>query len=441
MPNRISSAFDILASYLRGQKIIYMESRNVTTRLLNWFMLPSIFLSAACSVLSQSLLNTDYGSHILASFNVAVACLIAIINYLKLDAAAEAHKISAHQYDKLQSSVEFTSGQVLLFSDPMLDKVQSESIWIEMQNWTEGDIIKSENQNQNVKMTRTEFYKKKRSAEEKLQEEMRAKIFDVEKKIAEIKETNQFIIPKSIRTRYPIIYNTNVFSLIKKIDDYKAKTITEITNITNEIRYLKAITKKLGNNTPEKITIRYNQFCEFKKQFTNLYLFLNTAFSAIDMIFQQEIENAEMKNKYWFRNWLSKLLCCPCIDIPQSSNTLYSSHYYDKATLEFISGLIGFKSPIDEEVFKTFKKMQMRDLYGESYKDKEVFQKNKLNLLKDKFQTFLDNFKSNDNANKQIIADNALRDIFFTLEQIRIQTKKNSIDSSNSNSSSIENNV
>lgn len=100
MPNRYSSALDILASYLKGQKIIYMESRNVTVKLLNWFMLPSIFLSAACSVLSQSLLNTNYGPHILAAFNVMVACLIAIINYLKLDAASEAHKISAHQYDK-----------------------------------------------------------------------------------------------------------------------------------------------------------------------------------------------------------------------------------------------------------------------------------------------------------------------------------------------------
>ena len=41
---------------------------------------------------------------------------------MKLDAKSEAHKISAHQYDKLQSYVEFQSGQVLLFSNPTLSK-------------------------------------------------------------------------------------------------------------------------------------------------------------------------------------------------------------------------------------------------------------------------------------------------------------------------------
>ena len=45
-----------------------------------------------------------------------------MINYLKLDAAAEAYKITSHQYDKLQTFIEFESGNVLLFSNPILTK-------------------------------------------------------------------------------------------------------------------------------------------------------------------------------------------------------------------------------------------------------------------------------------------------------------------------------
>ena len=33
-------------------------------------------------------------------------------------------------------------------------------------------------------------------------------------------------------------------------------------------------------------------------------LFLNTAFSLIDRMFQQEIINAELEKKFWFKKWI-----------------------------------------------------------------------------------------------------------------------------------------
>ena len=118
--HRYSSALDILASYLKGQKIIYMESRNNTTTTLNRLMLPAIFLSAFASVVQSQFHKSERGELILSSISAFVAFLLSIINYLKLDASAEAHKISSHQYDKLQTYIEFQSGNVLLFSDPIL---------------------------------------------------------------------------------------------------------------------------------------------------------------------------------------------------------------------------------------------------------------------------------------------------------------------------------
>ena len=55
----------------------------------------------------------------------------------------------------------------------------------------------------------------------KLLSDIKGEIENVQEKIKEIKETNQFEVPKTIRNRYPVIYNSNVFSWIKMIEDYK----------------------------------------------------------------------------------------------------------------------------------------------------------------------------------------------------------------------------
>ena len=120
--HRYSSALDILASYLKGQKIIYMESRESCQVLLNKLMLPSIALTAIVSILQDVVCKLQYGSLILAALNGFIAFLLGVINFMKLDAKSEAHKISSHQYDKLQHNMEFHSGQILLFSNPILSK-------------------------------------------------------------------------------------------------------------------------------------------------------------------------------------------------------------------------------------------------------------------------------------------------------------------------------
>jgi hypothetical protein len=124
--HKYSSALDILASYLKGHKIIYMEAKFICESRLNMYMIPSILLSTAATVLSSYVSAFMWGPIFISGLNGLIAILLAVVNYLKLDAASEAHKISSHQYDKLQSTVEFTSGSVLLFRYNDLQKQQYE---------------------------------------------------------------------------------------------------------------------------------------------------------------------------------------------------------------------------------------------------------------------------------------------------------------------------
>ena len=162
---------DIIAMYLKGQKILYTEAKTLCEQRLNYLMITTIVITALCAVIGSVLKEYSYSSTIVSSLNGLNFLFLTLINYLKLDAKSEAHRISAYKFDKIQSKLEFNSGKILFIAGA----------------------------SKNL---------------EKL-------INDTENDVRDIKETNQFILPEEIRHNYPLLNNINVFSEVKKFERFQ----------------------------------------------------------------------------------------------------------------------------------------------------------------------------------------------------------------------------
>jgi hypothetical protein len=187
-----STTLDIIAVYLKGQKILYIDSKNYCEQKLNYLMMPTIFITAVCSIISMVLKDYDFGATLVSCLAGLSTFILSIISYLKLDAKSEAHKTSAYQFDKAQTMCEFFSGKVLLIKDNDVDK--------KVQDF----------------------------------------VTQIEKKVEEIKDVNQFIIPEAIRYRYPKIYAVNVFSEIKRYKNREKILRNELHYIFQKIDNLNA---------------------------------------------------------------------------------------------------------------------------------------------------------------------------------------------------------
>lgn len=255
-----STSIDVIAVYLKGQKILYIESKVFCESLLYRFMLPTIAISSLCTVLSLATSTLSYGSVIVSSLTALNSCLLAIISYLKLDAKAESYRVSAYKFDKLQTKCEFFSGR-LLFSEKKKPITDTET-----------------------------------KEEHAINDSMEGFLESLEKEIEEIKEVNQFVLPQHVRRNFPKLYTTNVFAEIKLRGNALRVYIYDLNIIYNKLAEL-SVKKTEDANVKEELE-------ELNKKKDNLVLHIIRArdsYLTIDQEFTNEINDCIYHYTYWDR--------------------------------------------------------------------------------------------------------------------------------------------
>lgn len=183
----MSTSMDIIAVYIKAQKILYTEAKVYCEQQLNMLMLPAICLSALCTLLSLALKSEIAGPYIISALTAVNSFILALISYLKLDAKAEAHKTSAYHFSKLLTICEFQSGKIMFFK-----RDDSPDYFVALYN------------------------------------EMLTLIVDIEKKIEEIQDTNKFILPQYVRYNFRKLNEQNLFSQVKNLQLEELKLLNEL---------------------------------------------------------------------------------------------------------------------------------------------------------------------------------------------------------------------
>lgn len=277
---------DILITYLKGQKNLFVFSKNLLQQKLNCLLIPCLVISAAVSIFAPFIQEYYWSGGLISGLNALIVFFISLSNYLKLESSIQTFHITANQYDKLETSLEFVSSK-MLFIDDISKKSQ---------------VVLN-------------------------------KIQDMEKKISDIKEWNPLFLPDEVRRRFPIICHINIFSFIKRMEVHKQNLISNLKDIKNEIRSILYHAEKhhtllhrssallhpdtdidvsglesgIDMDSVQLARMKYRlQFLmKMKNKIKSDLMHYRNAYGHIDELFTKEIWHAQNGGVWWWWSWVS----------------------------------------------------------------------------------------------------------------------------------------
>lgn len=286
---KLSSALNVISLYLKGQKLLYLEAKAYCEHYLYRMMLPAIVISSVSSVISGVYSDNSTASKAVAGATALNALILSLINYFKLDAKSEAHKMTAYSFEQLISECEFTSGKILLSNINENDRnkrIKKRGEKKEKEEKEEGNGGRGEGgERGNTGGIKYDIYY------------IQDFINNIEKKVKEIKEKNQFIIPEKIRNRYPNICNKNIFMEVKNMNINEMVLCNQLKVIgIEETDYNNRII--LGDRTPEVYEHRRNIY-RIKNEKIEQIMAYRKQKTQYDKDITCELENNKYKHSGW----------------------------------------------------------------------------------------------------------------------------------------------
>ena len=277
-----SNEMDILTTFVKGQKHLYIQSKLLTQQKLNCLVFPAIIISAVITILSPFVECKSWNVGIISGLNAIVTLFISLMNLLKYESSTEMYSLLASLFDNIETSIELTGRKLTIMQEQDTDTSQ---------------VVLS-------------------------------KFNEVETKISDYKLTNAVLIPEEIKRLFPIISHINIFAFIKKTDLHRKMLIEKLRDIKNEIYFILYKWEKeekyaqkhnLAVPAPISPALRATTQRERERErLTYLYILKDTTkneiiefqntYSVMDTIFNREISGAERhQNKWW-----GYLLCYYC---------------------------------------------------------------------------------------------------------------------------------